>query len=570
MSRFCPKCGKERTDRETYCSSCGAYLGDSQATAALDKANTNKNNVAMGTVIHAIYGLLKTIFYWVTQKLDKLYHKRYGKNYSTLSSDEKYTIFYNEIGQSTKYLYGMMLGTIVTFLLYGYTQEDFIIGIYCLAVIIFAFINLSCMLIYLYNIIRSKWSEIAVKLITGLVISFFLICLSAVFPPLAIILLGLTIYKNWQRRAFLDRYKRYTRILIKSFFILTASQIICAIFGGLAKIAALKLASLGSYNLGYMSEAKLLSIISSTIWRISIFEALGICAILAGLIVWNKCYLNFYKNEQLNGVHYDDCVKLTWLVPLTWLMLAFSYMTLIHSSAFNGDGLLADVDANMDTDINISSDMDTAISPESCITADNASDISNNMTAAADISHDSSSVSGQNPLSDTAGINNNIYENNTENIALDTSQNHSISAIEQAANTNDSMHSTIPDNNGDVNPKTTLGVYDETGNLEEKIVQTNEHTFAIQDAQGLSEGTAHLDSITGDMSLDDALGIHQGTITNDGIIKGVDELTDGRIITQYNGERIIQDSTNQTIGHILKNGIITDAQRMPLGSIKVC
>ena len=545
MSRFCPECGKERTGRETNCSRCGAYLGDSLAVA-LEKAGTNKN-VDMGTVIYAIFNLLKSIFHWITQKLDKLYQKRYGKDYATLSSDEKYTMFYNEIGQSTKYLYGMILGTMVTFLLYGYTQSDYILGIYILAIIVMAFINLSCMLIYLYNIIRSKWSEIAVKLLTGLVISFFLIGLSAVFPPLAIILLGLTIYKNWQRRAFLDKYKRYTRIIIKTLLILTASQIICAIFEGFAKISAF---------------------INPTIWRASIYEALGICAIFAGIIVWNKCYLNFYKNEQINGVRYDDCVKLTWLVPLTWLMLVFSYMTLIHSSAFNGDGLLADVDANMD--INIGSDIDAGITPESYMTADTTSDISNNMTAAVNISNDSSSVTGQNPLSAADSIHNNICETNTVNIAPDSQPTPDFSSIEPANNLNDNTNLTVTDNNIDVKPQTTLGVYDETGTLEEKIVQTNEHTFAIQDSQGLTEGTVHLDSITGDMALDDALGIHQGTITNDGIIKGVDELTDGRIITQYNGERIIQDSTNKTIGHILKNGIITDAQGMPLGSIKVC
>ena len=580
MSTFCPKCGNKLNDKETYCSSCGSYLRDSTLSVESDISKTNDTN--MSTAIHAIFDLFKTIFNWITNKLDKLYQKRYGKDYSSLSSDEKYATFYNEIGKSTKLLYQMMFGTIVAFILYGYTQNDLVITIYSLAIIIPAFLNLSCMAIYLHNVISSKWAETATKLITGLVISFFLVALSVACPPVAVILLGFTIYKNWKRREFLDQYKRYTRILIKGFAILAAAHIACAIFEFIAKRAAIKLQTIISYDIERISEAKLISLINDAIWRISLYEALGICSILLGFIIWNKCYLNFYRKEQINGIPYDKCVKLTWLVPLTWLMLAFSYLTLIHSSSFNGDSLLADVDSNMNTDIdidtNIAPDIDTSITSETYLANNSTSDISNNMTSSPNIDNNNNSALEQNALIDKDNLNNDanpLPQNNNSNFVpvsnntlnTDATTENNYTSNTESITPNNSIES---NNNLDVNQKASFEVYNTTGTLEEKIVQTDEHTFTIQDSQSMMEGTIHVGSITGDMSLDDSLGIHQGTITNDGIIKGVDELTDGHIKTEYNGERIILDDKNQTIGHILKNGIITDAKGMPLGNIKEC
>ena len=77
-----------------------------------------------------------------------------------------------------------------------------------------------------------------------------------------------------------------------------------------------------------------------------------------------------------------------------------------------------------------------------------------------------------------------------------------------------------------------------------------------------------INDISGDMSLFDNLGIHTATITSSGNIQGIDGLTDGHIIHLNNGDMVIQDPQNQTIGHILKNGVITDENSIPIGSIK--
>ena len=116
--------------------------------------------------------------------------------------------------------------------------------------------------------------------------------------------------------------------------------------------------------------------------------------------------------------------------------------------------------------------------------------------------------------------------------------------------------------------KTNVNISDSHGFEQVHIVQTSNDAFVIQDNMNLRIGSATINDISGDMSLFDNLGIHTATITSSGNIQGIDGLTDGHIIHLNNGDMVIQDPQNQTIGHILKNGVITDENSIPIGSIK--
>lgn len=116
--------------------------------------------------------------------------------------------------------------------------------------------------------------------------------------------------------------------------------------------------------------------------------------------------------------------------------------------------------------------------------------------------------------------------------------------------------------------ETNVNISDSQGFEQAHIVQTSDDSFVIQDNMNLRIGSATVNDISGDISLFDSLGVHTATITSSGNIQGIDGLTDGHIIHLNNGDVIIQDPQNQTVGRILKNGVITDSFGLPIGSIK--
>jgi len=565
MSYYCPKCGSKQNDKENHCSNCGTYLGKAFSSKTDDNDKYSQNNIK--GIISSVYEILSSFIQWVKTQFDKISAKEYGQNfdYSSLSSDEKYNLFYNETEGIIKSQNKMTCIILILSVIYS-ILEDTIIGTICHIII---FILLLILIIFILrsglNTISSKFINVARKLSLGILISMLLLAISFLIPPVGIILFGITIYKNWKRRAFLDKYKRYTRYVIKILLALFLPPVISKVFELISVFA-------------FKGDMIIIPII---------LELLSLYIIIYGIKLYYKISLNFYKKEQARGIQFDDCTKLIWLVPFTWIMLTISFLTLIHSSSYNGDSLLA----NFDTDIDSYMNIDNSIPDETYSLASDLGDVNDNLQTSvineADIhlpnSNDLSSISQDNIdttyLSNIDQTNNQISSQESLSTFADTNTEisplNTISNIQDTNNipiTNTSINDSNIDNTSNPSDESykSYAIYNETGDLEEKIVQTDEHTFTIQDSQSMMEGTIHVSSITGDISLDDSLGIHQGSITNDGIIKGVDELTDGHIKTEYNGERIILDDKNQTIGHILKNGIIIDAKGMPLGNIKEC
>ena len=110
--------------------------------------------------------------------------------------------------------------------------------------------------------------------------------------------------------------------------------------------------------------------------------------------------------------------------------------------------------------------------------------------------------------------------------------------------------------------------YDTNGFEQSNIVQIDDNSFVVQGADSMSLGTISVNDVTGNLTMHDVFGFQQGTITNSGTILGIDGLSDGRVISLGNGNMVIQDSMQHTIGHVLGNGICTDELGMPVGLIK--
>lgn len=556
MSYYCPHCGMKQNENEKYCINCGAHLSN--------KLTLNNEN----GILSLLCNIINAINHWINLQYNKLYLKKYGPNfnYDTLSSDEKYNLFYKETESTIKSQNKMVCGILFLSILYAFLEDTFIGTICRITILVLFFILVIFIFKYALNIIRSQFKTVFSKLLIGYGISILLLLLSLLIPPVGIILIGITIYKNWKRRAFLDKYKRYTRFIFKSTSVIIITQIISTLLGGLSDYTS-------SNNILFLPL---------------IIEILSLYIAMYGFTLYHKIHLNFFRKEQARGIQFDDCQKLIWLVPITWFMLVFSYLTLIHSSSYSGDNLLA----NFDGDIDSYMSMDTSIPSETYTLSTDLGEINETIHIDSVINEDNIISPNNNEVSniikdniDTTALhttdqaNNQIFaKESMSTLANTNTEIHPLNTISDPQNTTNAVNESIidnPTNDYTINNTSTpsnesYAIYDETGHLEEKIVQTDEHTFAIQDSQSMMEGTIHVSSITGDMSLDDVLGIHQGTITNDGIIKGVDGLTDGHIKTEYNGDRIILDDKNQTIGRILNNGIITNAIGMPLGNIKEC
>lgn len=110
----------------------------------------------------------------------------------------------------------------------------------------------------------------------------------------------------------------------------------------------------------------------------------------------------------------------------------------------------------------------------------------------------------------------------------------------------------------------------------------------MEDAQGMMHGTIHTDA-NGDTIVEDAMqqpvmtmhgdlvtdamhiygadGMSMGDVSN-GVIHGVDGLMDGRIVDFPDGARVIQDAQGMTLATVKPNGIVVDAQQMPIAVLK--
>ncbi|MBE6106666.1 hypothetical protein [Anaerovibrio lipolyticus] len=125
------------------------------------------------------------------------------------------------------------------------------------------------------------------------------------------------------------------------------------------------------------------------------------------------------------------------------------------------------------------------------------------------------------------------------------------------------------DTNMDVIHSSTT-IYDTNGFEQANIVQMDNNSFVVQDINSMNLGSIDVNDVTGNVTMFDTFGFQQGSITDTGTILGIDGLSDGRVVSLGNGNMVIQDNTQHTIGHIFNNGICTDELGMPVGLIKNC
>lgn len=114
------------------------------------------------------------------------------------------------------------------------------------------------------------------------------------------------------------------------------------------------------------------------------------------------------------------------------------------------------------------------------------------------------------------------------------------------------------------------------------------HDTVIEDSQGMTQGTIHADGqgnvtvedvmqqpimtmhgdlVTDAMHIYGADGMSMGDVSN-GVIHGVDGLADGQIVDLPDGMRVIQDAQGMTLATVKPNGIVVDAQQMPIAVLK--
>ena len=110
-------------------------------------------------------------------------------------------------------------------------------------------------------------------------------------------------------------------------------------------------------------------------------------------------------------------------------------------------------------------------------------------------------------------------------------------------------------------------IYDNNGFAQGSVTQTGDNSYAFKDNMEMQSGSASVDSTTGNINVNDSTDMHEFTITNQGVIQGVDGLTEGHIVADGNGGYNIQDSQGATLGHI-KDGVILDDKNQIIGRIK--
>lgn len=252
------------------------------------------------------------------------------QNYAILTSEDKYEGVDKRSGALIR-LYVKFLAVYLGIDLLSFLVSDFFYFLFIpVTVIMLAF---TVGVIYYVGKYAKEYYLKAVKkflkICLGIIGSFFITLVAGlIFPPLALIILGFTIYKNIKRKAFLDKFSRYSHFLIKITLITIVFNIVFAISEGMSNRATTE-SGLAVWNM--LSDISL--------WMPNIILLYMIRA--------------FYRNERSRGMDFDDCGKIMLLVPVTWFFMMFSVLSLIDHFSVTGEDFIADNGLNIDHYMNM-------------------------------------------------------------------------------------------------------------------------------------------------------------------------------------------------------------------------
>ena len=347
--KFCPKCKKEFSDNQGFCGDCGVKLeskpqfcvkcgskievgqhfcGSCGTEVISDNLTSFKNNaVKAGKALHTVSQTLsnsetfkktkehvsaafsaeninniKTQIQNVTDKGKKSFSFDLIKMFPT--SDEQYSAFYK------LFLMYCIIISLTSLLLLAPLDDNnplyLILGLSSLL------ISLVVIYVYIYLFFKVGIFKILLRILGGLLLS---LCVMAFIGGStagigALILVGLSIYTNRKRSDFVKKFERY--IWKPIVLAMLAGGISCLIF----------------YFIFTLKR------ISDPLVFVSIFAPIFLVCNFA------LVYRFFWRQEQAKGISFMNFQRLMWLVPLTFFMLIFSFLTMFHVFDVAGDGSL--------------------------------------------------------------------------------------------------------------------------------------------------------------------------------------------------------------------------------------
>ena len=438
--------------------------------------------------------------------------------------------------------------------------EKFTILMFLLTVIMFIMFMMANLYLY-YGAYQSGSIRLLATMFLGLFLSAVVLALSGVIPFLPLILIGVSIYKCRERRAFLKKYRHYLSFVLKA-------VVVTFVFQGLTDLAFFLTNAYGATFSSALENPRILRMANAG--QLDILEFMlanyitgiaiaGFLAIL-GLYIYFRMLKRFFQKEEARGVSFGDCGKMLIVIPFVWLFFFISLLSLMDSGIFSGDQVLADVgamDATTMSDAGASSGMGSGVwqaSDDVDMTAPVLMHIPANTTPSVpDMPQDLPNLPQDAP--DVSQTVVDTLPSSSTDASVDTSstmEDH-VSPITTAEATSDMGSGTVME--------------DAQGMMHGTIHTDANGDTIVEDAMQQPVMTMHGDLVTDAMHIYGADGMSMGDVSN-GVIHGVDGLMDGRIVDLPDGARVIQDAQGMTLATVKPNGIVVNAQQMPIAVLK--
>jgi len=540
-------------------------------------------------LLEKVVRFFASIMDWFGQKMDQ---KLVGK-----TEKETYETFYYQTIRSMRFNQWCMLGSLVVAgFIYATKIHAFIYLIYLAALGMMA-VMIPMALYTFYGTYKKKAWKYIVKVATGLCISFVILGLTFLIPPLGIVLLIYTIYKNKKRRDFVNRYKRYLYCALKIFAVQIVTMNIipfvieqCISFYEARSVQQLARFGIRQNQMESMADAIEANAVAG--------EVLCFTVIFFGSFLISHILLKFYRKEQAKGISFEDCGKLLMMVPIVWLFFCISVLSLVHSSVFSGDQILADAGFDIDQYMDLTPDAAigmpdgvAAAAPTASVDMMTQTDLLPPMaetpasmvdagtdtmqtqlepmdTSFADTSA-ATAVQVPEPAMETPAPESVLFSESAAPEVSDVSPMPEQPVMPDAATAPSAANAAgmpdVPDVSQDVSTDTVI--QDSQGMTLGRVHQDVQGHVELQDSMQQTIETITENPVTGGYQIHGMDGLSQGTITSDGVIQGIDTLQDGRIVDDGNGTLIVQNELGKTIAKRLPNGVLVDPQGQPLATM---
>lgn len=631
MGKFCKNCGNGLSNEDVFCPNCGSKVGegsyatdirikDSSHSHYASEIRQTANMNIMNSFLRLVYRILKL----VDSESARIFLEHFNNHKSIvqLNDEAKFDELDSRLGCTIRILLKITAILVVISLLV------FVSDIFSLFLVPVFLGLLIVELGVIYAVVkyimedREKYIKAinkSLKFLVGVWISAILVMI----PFVGLIFLCVAIYKNRKRRKFISKYKRYVYVIIKAGLLGSILYSVGATGYAMSDAARTDTQSNIFFivgNLGTFLAPVAMLYVNRKFYRSERamgmkFDDIGKLIILVP-ITWLFLMISIFAHLDTFSIDGTD-------------FLATGDLDI--GNALGTDLSSINPDLNLNSDIASASAAPMAASSFADMSStsvesvnpglgcSNASTVTDNVDvgSANEVNYDNSTkfnkvpdnigstqvtvtdMTGRTQETITQVIDNRFEIKDSMGISNSTDPTGVIAANEQYNGTymgsdnagtsnptdptgvmtaNEQYNAAYTGGNDNMNDETNISTqtYNETnvnisdsqGFEQAHIVQTSDDSFVIQDNMNLRIGSATVNDISGDISLFDSLGVHTATITSSGNIQGIDGLTDGHIIHLNNGDVIIQDPQNQTVGRILKNGVITDSFGLPIGSIK--